>query len=212
MTPLPPTPDRRSHDRLTIDVSLLPETAFGHRGLTWWATIAFMAIEGTTLAICAAAYFYLRTNSDTWPPRPIANPDVLVPTLNVLVLLAKLWPMGRAERAAKRFDVGGVRRWMVIGMAFATVSLVLRWLEFRALNVRWDTNAYGSAVWMIIVAHTTLLVTDWFESGTIMALFFTDRVQPKHFSDVEDTAIYERFLGVSWLVMYLVFVLGPRVL
>lgn len=212
MTPPPAGHDRRSHDRLTIDVSLLPDVAFGHRGLTWWATAAFMTIEGTTLAICIAAYFYLRFNSDTWPPRPIAPPDLLFPTLNVLVLLAKLWPMGRAEHAAKRFDVGGVRRWMAIGMLFATVTVVLRWLEIRSLNVRWDTNAYGSGVWMIVVAHTTLLVTDWFESGAITVLFFGDRVLPKHFSDVEDTAIYERFLSLSWLVLYLVLVLAPRVL
>ena len=207
-----PIPDRRSPDRLTIDVSLLPETAFGHRGLTWWATVAFMTIEGTTLLICAAAYLYLRMNSDAWPPRPVANPDLLIPTLTTLLLLGKMWPFARAERAAKRFDVAGVRRWMVIGSALGVVAIVLRWFELQSFNVRWDTNAYGSAVWAVIVAHTTLLVTDVIESAVITAIFFSDRLQPRHFSDVEDDALYGRFLAIAWLLLYLLLVFGPRVL
>ena len=206
------SPDRRSPDRLTIDVSLLPETVFGHRGIVWWATVGFMAIEGTTLAIVAAAYLYLRTNAAEWPPRPVANPDLLIPTLNVLLLLAKMWPASRAERAAKRFDLGGVRRWLVIATLFGVAAAVLRWFEFQALNVRWDSSAYGSAVWAIVFAHTTLLVTDCFESGTITAIFFGDRVQPRHFSDVEDSALYERFLSLSWVPLYLLVFLAPRVL
>ena len=206
------SPDRRSPDRLTIDVSLLPETVFGHRGLVWWATVAFMAIEGTTLAVVAAAYLYLRTNAAEWPPRPTSNPDLLIPTINVAVLLLKLIPFGRAERAAKRFDLAGVRRWLVIGTTVALAAVVLRWFEFRALNVRWDTSAYGSGVWAVAVAHTSLLATDLVECVVLTAIFFTSRVQPRHFSDVEDTAIYERFLSVSWLLLYLLVFLGPRVL
>ncbi|WP_284348359.1 cytochrome c oxidase subunit 3 [Roseisolibacter agri] len=205
-------PDRRSPDRLTIDVSVLPDTVFGHRGLVWWGTVGFMAIEGTTLAIAAAAYLYLRTNAAEWPPRPTANPDLLIPTITLAVLLLKLIPYGLAERAAKRFDLAGVRRWLVIGSAVGLLALVLRWFDLQALNVRWDTNAYGSGVWLALVAHTSLMATDVLESAVLTAIFFTDRVQPRHFSDVEDTAIYERFLSVAWLLLYLLVFLGPRVL
>ena len=206
------TPERRSPDRLTIDVSLLPDTVFGHRGIVWWATVGFIAIEGTTLAIVAAAYLYLRTNAAEWPPRPVSNPDLLIPTINVALLLLKLVPFGLAERAAKRFDVSGVRRWLIVGTTMGAVAVVLRWFELQALNVRWDTSAYGSAVWGIAVAHTSLLATDLLESIVITALFFSPRLQPRHFSDVEDTALYERFLSVTWLLLYLLLFLGPRVL
>ncbi len=213
MTPLSPMgPDRRSPDRLTIDVSVLPETVFGHRGIVWWGTVAFMLIEGTTLAIAATAYLYLRTNAAEWPPRPTANPDLLIPTINVAVLLLKLIPFTLAERAAKRFDLGGVRRWLVTGTSVALVAVVLRWFELQSLNVRWDTNAYGSGVWLVAVAHSTLLATDVLESAVLTTIFFTDRVQPRHFSDVEDTSLYERFLSGSWLLLYLLVFLGPRVL
>jgi cytochrome c oxidase subunit III len=204
--------DRRPAERLVIDVSAIPETTFGHRGIIWWATVAFMAIEGTTLAICATAYLYVRVNAAEWPPRPASAPELLVPTINLIVILSTMPLMARAKAAAMRFDVAGVRRWMAIDAAVTLVAVVLRWFEFQSLNVRWDTNAYGSALWAIVFAHTTLLVTDLLESSAIGAIFFTDRIEPKHFSDVEDAALYQYFLALSWLVLYVVAILGPRVL
>ena len=50
-----------------LDVSTLPTTVFGHRSHMWWGTLGFMLIEGTTLLVCVASYFYLRLNFTTWP-------------------------------------------------------------------------------------------------------------------------------------------------
>jgi cytochrome c oxidase subunit 3 len=195
-----------------IDLSTLPETAFGHRGVTWWATVAFMTIEGTTLVICATAWFYLRINAAEWPPRPASSPELLVPTIGLVVLLLSVLPMALAKRAALRFDLGGVRRWLTVGTLVILAATVLRWFDFQSLNVRWDSNAYGSAVWAVVFAHTTLLVTAVLEVAVITAMFFTDRIKAKHFSDVEDAALYQYFLAVTWLVLYGIVFLGPRVL
>jgi heme/copper-type cytochrome/quinol oxidase subunit 3 len=202
----------RAPERLTIDVSVLPETVFGHRAVTWWATVAFMLIEGTTLAVLATSYLYLRLNAAEWPPRPASAPELLVPTIGLLVLLSAIVPMWMARTAAKRFDLAGVRRGMVLGVALCVAATVLRWFELQSLNVRWDTNAYGSALWGVVVAHTTLLLTQVLEGGAIAAIFFTDRLEPKHFSDVEDAGLYQVFLSLAWLVLFVVVILGPRVL
>ncbi len=206
------TSGRGTTERLTIDVSVLPETTFGHRALTWWATATFMLVEGTTLAVLVTSYLYLRMNAAEWPPRPASSPELLVPTIGLVVLLAAIVPMWLARGAAKRFDLRGVRLWMSIGVLCCVASTVLRWFELQSLNVRWDTNAYGSALWGVVVAHTTLLVTQVLEAGAIAAIFFTDRLEPKHFSDVEDSGLYQVFLSLAWLVLYVIVILGPRVL
>ena len=79
-------------------------------------------------------------------------------------------------------------------------------------NVRWDTNAYGSALWAVYFAHATLMVTDALEIGSIAAVFVADRVEPKHYVDVEDAAGDEYFLSLVWVALYAIVVLGPRVL
>lgn len=204
--------DPTAQGHASIDVSTLPGTAFGHRAATWWATAGFMLVEGTTLAILAVSYLYVRMNAAEWPPRPASAPELPIPTLNLLVILAAIWPMHRATRAAKRLDREGVARWLVVATLFSLAATVLRWFEFRSLNVRWDTNAYGSALWAVMFAHTTLLVTDVFETGTIAAIFLLGRQATKHYSDAEDAGVYQYFLSLSWLVLYAVIILGPRVL
>jgi len=204
----PPPPS----ERLTIDVSMLPEATFGHRGVTWWATAAFMLIEGTSLVMVLSAYLYLRLSSAEWPPRPVSNPELLWPTVNVLLILAKCVPMHLASKAAKRLDPSGVRKWATVASILAATVLGVRWLEFESLNVHWNENAYGSAVWAVMVTHTTLLVTDVLESWAIAAIFLLGKQEAKHFPDVEDDAMYEYFLASAWVILYAVVFLGPRVL
>jgi heme/copper-type cytochrome/quinol oxidase subunit 3 len=208
-----PTPERMAAERLVIDVSVLPEVVFGRRALTWWATMGFMLVEGTTLGIVAMSYLYLRINAAEWPPRPASAPALLLPTIGMLVLLFKCVPMLLASRAAQRMDYGGTRLWLVVTTLVAAVTVVIRWFEFKnSLNVRWDTNAYGSALWAVYFAHTTLMVTDLLEIGAIAAIFVLGRVEPKHYPDVEDSAVYEYFLSLIWVALYAIVVLGPRVL
>jgi cytochrome c oxidase subunit III len=199
-------------ERLAIDVSLLPETVFGHRGVTYWATASFMLIEGTTLVLMVAAYLYLRLQSAEWPPRPGSNPNLLWPTVNLLVIVGKCVPFWLAQKAARRMDAAGVRLWMTVGTLLGFVALGLRWAEFESIDIHWNENAYGSAVWGILVAHTTLMVTDVLESAAIAAIFLLHKDEPKHYPDVEDDADYEYFLAAAWVILFAVVYLGPRVL
>jgi cytochrome c oxidase subunit I+III len=199
-------------ERRVLDVSELPKVVFGHRSLLWWGTIGFMVIEGFTLALMVASYFYLRTNEFTWPPGRTPLPGLLIPTINTLLLLGVMAPMYLAARAAKRFDRVGVGRWLLAATALTLVVNVLRWWELLALNVRWDAHAYASAAWGVVVLHTTLIVVDFFETGTLSALFLSGRAMRKHYPDAADAAMYQYFMSLAWVPIYLIVYWGPRVL
>src|SRR5206468_2927278 len=78
--------------------------------------------------------------------------------------LASAVPNELAKRAGERYDAHGVRLWLGVGILFGVALLVVRVLEFAALNVRWDSNAYGSVVWTLLGFHTVHLATDWADS------------------------------------------------
>jgi heme/copper-type cytochrome/quinol oxidase subunit 3 len=193
-----------------IDAARLPDMVFGARNLASWATTGFMIIEGTTLAIALVAYLYVRRNFPEWPPPPTPLPDLTVPTLNTVLLLLVMVPMVLVARAARRFDLVSVRHAMLAATALSAATVALRVLEFDALNTRWDSHAYGSVAWLVVGLHTTLLFVDFVESATITALTFSDRIQRKHFGDVEDAALYQCFLSLTWLPIYGLVFLGPR--
>lgn len=201
-----------STPQTTVDVGRLPTVTFGHRSLLWWGTLGFAVIEGFTLLLMAASYFYLRLNEYEWPPGRTPDPDLLIPTLNTVLLLLVIVPMRAVDKAAKRRDRGGVIRGLLIALAMTVVVAVLRWWELLALNVRWDAHAYASAAWGVVVLHATLVVVDVFETGTLAGLFLSGKAKQKHYPDASDAADYQYFLSAAWVPLYFIIYWGPRLL
>ena len=195
---------------VVADVSDLPTVVFGHRQIIWWGTIGFMIVESMTLVVCLASWFYLRRNFDTWPPPGTPEPDLLLGTVSTLVLLLTAVPYTLADRAAKRLDIPGTRRWLWGGTAATAFATAFRFLEFDAVGTTFDASAYGSVIWAILVTHFTLLVVDLFETGTAAMVFTRGRQEPKHFPDASDNALYSYFLVIAWVPAYVVVYLLPR--
>jgi cytochrome c oxidase subunit I+III len=196
--------------RAVADVRALPRTVFGHRALMWWGTMGFIVIEGTTLFICAMAYFYLRRNNfTTWPPEHIYRPALIIPTIQALLMLVSIIPMRWVDRHSSRMDIRGVRSGLLICSGLILIMCVLRIFEFQALKVRWDTSAYGSVAWAVVFTHTTLLVLEAAETLAITALMFSPTVEERDLSGVSDNALYWYFLTGVWIPLYIAVYLSP---
>jgi len=192
-----------------IDVRELPSFGFSHRSLMWWGTAGLMAIESTVFALAIVMYFYLRSHSETWP-MSTPPPELLWGTLNTAILVVSAWPNQLAKRAAAKLDRRGVQIWLTTCLALGALFLIVRAFEFTALNVRWDSDAYGSIVWLLLALHTTHLVTDAWDTTVLDVLFFTGPLEGKRYVDVNENAIYWDFVVLSWLPIYAVIYLAPR--
>jgi cytochrome c oxidase subunit III len=191
-----------------LNVANLPSYAFGHRSIMWWGTAGLMLIEGMVFAVTAISYFYLRSQVNVWPMSP--PPELLWGTINTAVLLASAVPNHFTKRAAERHDLAKVRIGMVVCLVFSVVFLSLRVLEFTTLNCRWDSNAYGSVVWMLLGLHTVHLLTDAYDSAVLAVLMFTGPLEGKRFVDVSENALYWYFVVLSWLPIYGIVYWGAR--
>lgn len=192
------------------DVSGLTESASGPRTLTWWGTLAFMSLEGSGFALAAGAYLYLMANAPGWPLNA-DKPDYWPGTIVALLLLAS-WPLNHLlSKWAKAKDLRKVR-WGMVGMSlFGIVPLIVRWFEFPALRVSWDSNAYGSVTWFLLGLHTTHLLTDLADTLVLTVLVFTGKAHDsKRFTDVTDNAFYWDFVVFTWLPIYALIYWVPR--
>ena len=192
------------------DLSSLPTSGFGSRTLTWWGTLAFMSLEGMGFALAAASYLYLMVVNHKWPLN--SPPPDLGPGTWVTVLLIASEPLNRLlDRWAKQEDMAKVRLGLIGMCVFGIVPLIVRAFEFPNLNVRWDSDAYGSVVWFLLGLHTTHLVTDVGDTIVLTALMFTRHGRnPRRFSDVSDNAFYWDFVILSWLPIYFLIYWVPR--
>ena len=196
--------------RLALDVAVLPHYGFGHRSVLWWATMCMIAIEGMVFALAITAYLYLKGRVPHWPDG-VAVPGLTLGTVNVAIMVASLLPNQLTKRAAERFDRGGVQLWLSICVAFAVAFTAVRFFEFTALRVRWDTNAYGSITWALLGLHTTHVITDLLDSIVLAAIMFIGPVDEHRFVDISENAFYWYFVVISWLPIYGVLYFLPRV-
>jgi heme/copper-type cytochrome/quinol oxidase subunit 3 len=140
----------------------------------------------------------------------VPPPELGFGTLNTIILLASCIPNQLAKKAAEREDLAGARLWMGVCIVFAVAFIAVRGFEFTALNVKWDTNAYGSAVWFLLGLHTTHLITDFLDTVVLAVLLWTGPLERHRFVDVSENALYWWFVVLAWLPIYGVLYWAPR--
>lgn len=189
-------------ERFATDLSALPLYGKESASITWWGTAAFILIEGTGFALAIAVYLYLFSLAPSWPIGS-APPELGAGIVVTLLLLISVVPNVLVARWAAREDLHKVRIGLLIMVAFGVAPLVARVFEFPAMLVLWDTNAYGSTVWLMLGLHTTHLITDVGDTLVLAALMFTRHGRGRRrFGDVQDNALYWHFVVLSWLPLY----------
>jgi cytochrome c oxidase subunit III len=197
-------------ERMTADLSRLPAHGMHSASPTWWGTLAFMLLEGTGFALTIAIYLYLWSLASTWPiaaPPPDLGPGTVI----TLILIASVVPNYFVSKWAGLQDSRHVRIGIVVMAILGILPLIVRAFEFAALNISWDSNAYGSAVWLMLGLHTTHLITDLADTLVLVAITFTRHAEnSRRFGDVQDNALYWNFVVISWLPLYVCIYWIPR--
>jgi cytochrome c oxidase subunit III len=197
-------------ERMVADLSGLPAHGMQSASPTWWGTLAFMLLEGTGFALAIGIYLYLWSLASTWPiSAPV--PDLGPGTLLTLILVASVVPNYFISRWAGAEDLRKVQIGIVVMAVMGILPLVGRAFEFPALNISWDSNAYGSVLWLMLGLHTTHLITDVADTLVLGALMFTRHARSsRRFGDVQDNALYWNFVVITWLPLYVCIYWIPR--
>jgi cytochrome c oxidase subunit 3 len=196
--------------RKVDDVSGLPNEVYGPGNITWWGAIGSEVIEGVVMLLAVFAWFYLAHDSSAWPPLHTPLPSLGVPTLNLALMVASVIPAWWASRAAYREE-----RWQTLGALvvhglIGVAICVLRYYECRALNVRWDTNAYASINWAILFTHGYMTLFDVMNTLGLVLLFVRLEPATKHYVEVVENSFFWYFVVATWVPLYVLVFFGPR--
>jgi cytochrome c oxidase subunit III len=200
--------------RMTVtgDLSSLPENTFGLRSIIWWGLMGFMAIETMAFVLGAGAYLYVRNINTEWPLSPDDAPGLLAGVITTLLLVFSEVANRWLARRAKAMDERAVLIGLAVMVAFGLAATASRFFEFPALNTRWDENAYGSVVWLMLLLHTVHLLTDLIDTIVFMIWCWTHQMDAQQFSETYDNCGYWTFVVVSWLPIWALIYFAPRVM
>lgn len=194
------------------DVSSLPDHAFGLKSLVWWGLLGWMTIEAMAFLLACAVWLYVRGLNPTWPmpptPLPGLIPGIVTTVLFVVSEVANRW----TARKAKEMDDGKVKLGVVLVILLALLVTISRFFEFPQLHTRWDADAYGSVVWLLMVMHTAHLLTDLADTLVLGGWLFTHEIEPTQHTEVYDNCGYWTFVVVSWLPTWFLVYIAPRLL
>jgi heme/copper-type cytochrome/quinol oxidase subunit 3 len=206
--------------RRTLDVSGLPESAFDSRDPVWWGNTLLIFIETTTIALLIVSYFYLRRNFQEWPPPRVNQypilyhpvPDLLYGTINLVLIVGACLAMYLTDFAARKLYGNAVRVGLLFMLLVALATIALRFMEFPAMHFKWNDNAYGSLVWVILGTHLTYLLAAAAEFFILLLWLLFNRLDKHHAVDVTLCGGYWYWTAGTWVLCYLVIYVGARVL
>jgi heme/copper-type cytochrome/quinol oxidase subunit 3 len=187
--------------RVAADFSELEYSGYDSRVVTWWGTLAFIALEGMGFLLIYGIFLYVAWLNPEWPlGYPQQNP--FWSTMFTAVLIISLVPNAMVISRCRAQDNRALRWLLVLMCLIGVATLVIRWFEFQSLDLHWDDNAYGSMLWVFLGLHTVHLLTDVVDTFVMTALFFTGHVPQKRFMDADENALYWVFVVVAWLPLY----------
>ncbi len=172
------------------------------RSLGWWGMVWTIATEGLLFGLLLFSYFFIRTNSPTWPQGEISDPELTLTAIRTVILLGSTIPAHMAHRAAQRGDrratAWGLGTAWLMGAVFLAghfYDLTKELAEFRA-----DDNAYASLWYAITNLHALHVGVGLIIFGFLW-LRTLARMEPQG-EPVEGGVLYWHFVDVVWVFVY----------
>lgn len=188
----------------------LPRYVSGPRAVGWWGIVFLVVIEVTVFSSLISSYFYLAGNSPEWPQDGLEPSELLLPTLNTLLLLSSVIPMGWAVKSISKGNQFGLKAGIAISFVIGLLFLILKVIEYSDKSYTWATNAYGSIVWTMIGFHTVHVIATLLKMAAIWVLANQGYFRADRHVAVDGNAIYWYFVVGIWIPLYFTIYWAPR--
>lgn len=173
-----------------------------HEDYRMLGIFVFLCAEGMIFFGLFAAYLIYRATSPVWPPEGVER-ELVLPTINTVILISSSFVMNRANAAIKKNDVAGLRTWLAATAIMGAIFLAGQAYEYSNLAYGLTTNLYASSFYVMTGFHG-LHVT--FGVLLILSVLWRSR-KPGRYSSAhhfgpEAAEIYWHFVDVIWVILF----------
>jgi cytochrome c oxidase subunit 3 len=174
----------------------------GHADFRMFGLATFLVADGMTFAGFFAAYLTFRAVNPL-PSGSTYELELLLPTINTVLLLVSSFTFHRAGSALKRAEMSACRRWLLITAGLGLLFLAGQMKEYFSLPFGLTDNLFASTFYAITGfhgLHVTLgglmILIVWWQSRQ------GGRVTPSNLFPLEATELYWHFVDGIWVVLY----------
>lgn len=165
-----------------------------------WGMRLFVLLIGIALALFLFSYFYIRLSHAVWPPPEIPLPNVLLPSIATLFLVATGVAMYRARKVIEADQPQQLRIWLAVVFMLGALAAGLLYLDLRQLPFDHSSHAYGSLFYtfggFLLVITSGGLVLNAFTQWWAWQGRYSARAHPA----IEVSTLYWHATVVFWLI------------
>lgn len=198
--------------RTTVDLRHLPTQPPGKSAPEILGVAGLVAIEAVVFLGAIASYFHLKIQNPAWPPSGIEDPELLLPTLNTVLLILTAAPAWLAVRGFRRGDTGPARWALPVGMLMLVAFIAIKVYEYSHKPWGATTHAYGSAVMLMTGLHIAHVSAVVLKTAVVYTYIRGGRIEPRRMAPLEANAVYWYFVILIWLPLYTTIYLSPHLL
>jgi cytochrome c oxidase subunit I+III len=169
----------------------------------------FIVIETVEFLCLIASYFYLRSSTNDWPPGDYPLPELILPTLATLLLLASAIPTYLGDEAIKKDDQRGLKINLIITAVLEIGFLVLVSKHLNELSFRWTDNAYASIYWVLIGLHLLFAAVMVLENAYTLVHAYQGLYDSERHWGVDADGLSSYFVVAAWVAIYLTVFISP---
>ncbi len=176
----------------------------GHHDYRVFGLVLFLMAESAIFLGLFSAYLIYRSVVPVWPPEGTPERELLLPSINTIILISSSFVMHKGQDAIKKNDLSGLQLWFGITAAMGIVFLAGQLYEYYHLEMGLTTNLFASCFYVLTGFHG-LHVT--FGLLLILAVLWRSR-QKGHYSSqsffgVEAAELYWHFVDVVWIILFI---------
>jgi len=164
--------------------------------------IIFLLSESLMFGGLFATYLIMRGTTAEWPPEG-TEVELLLPTLNTIILVSSSFVIHKGDVAIKNNDVKGLRLWYLATVVMGAIFLGGQAYEYLTLGYGLTTNTFANCFYLMTGFHGLHVFV-----GLLLILGVLWRSRREgHYSEhkhtgVEMAEIYWHFVDIIWIVLF----------
>jgi len=192
-------------DTTLVNTSAPPAEAAHHEehpDLRVWGLLTFLASESLMFGGFFAAYLLLRGVASQWPPEG-TEVELLVPTINTVILVSSSFVIHMGDTAIKKNDVAGFRKWYIVTALMGAIFLAGQVYEYMTLGYGMASNIFANCFYLMTGFHGLHVFVGLL---LILGVLWRSR-RPNHYNaskhvGIEMAEIYWHFVDIIWIVLF----------
>lgn len=209
-------------------MGMWPFEKISHERLGMWV---FITAEMMLFSMVVSGYIYVRSNSPVWPSPllvtnilahlqggtinvpgvgEIAIHNIVLGTVNTLVLVTSSLTMALALNAIKNGNVRGLKIWLLTTLALGATFMVIKGYEWAGLYSEGFTITSGlpaASYYLTVGLHGAHVIAGLIIIAFLITKAYKNGFTKESYTGIENTGLYWHMVDVIWLFLFPLFYL-----